>query len=125
MVVMSAEAAVKSKYRMDIGDLTPNNINQFKRLHSVLFPIRYSPQFYKDALAAQDLAKLAYFSDIPVGAFCAKKDKIEGTQEYAVYLMTFGVLAPYRKLGLGKLCRIAYNRYIDAGILDYEGQTAG
>ena len=43
-----------------------------------------------------------YFSDILVGAICARVEPAEGST-FKVYIMTIGVLAPYRRLGIGAL----------------------
>ncbi|RUP07427.1 WD40-repeat-containing domain protein [Jimgerdemannia flammicorona] len=116
-------------YRIALGDLNPNNIGQLRKLNSVLFPVHYSDKFYKEVLEAGELAKLGacgaevcmavfgnpsylypcaqfygtvYFNDICVGAVCCRKEPIESFPDRAkLYIMTLGVLAPYRKLGLG------------------------
>lgn len=69
----------------------------------VLFPVSYSEKFYKDVLEAGEFAKLAYFNDVCVGAVCCRKEPIPSTspKQAKLYIMTLGVLAPYRNLGLG------------------------
>jgi hypothetical protein len=35
-----------------------HNINQLKKVNSVVFPVTYNEKFYKDVVAAGELAKL-------------------------------------------------------------------
>ncbi|CAG8533666.1 14237_t:CDS:2 [Ambispora leptoticha] len=91
-----------TSHRIALGDVTQNNMGQLKRLNSVLFPVHYTDRFYKDVLEVGEFAKLAYFNDACVGGVCCRKELIAGTPEKSkLYIMTLGVLAPYRNLGLG------------------------
>lgn len=47
-----------SRYTMELGDVTPHNIKQLKRLNQVTFPVSYNDKFYKDVLELGELAKL-------------------------------------------------------------------
>jgi len=49
-----------SPRRIDIADLTPNNVGQLRRLNSVLFPVVYTDKFYKEVLEEEkkDVCKL-------------------------------------------------------------------
>lgn len=86
---------------IELGNVTPHNIKQLKRLNSVVFPVSYNDKFYKDVLEAGELAKLAYYNDIVVGAVCCRIDTSEKTRR--LYIMTLGCLYPYRRLGIGTL----------------------
>ncbi|KDQ53464.1 hypothetical protein JAAARDRAFT_161507 [Jaapia argillacea MUCL 33604] len=87
--------------KVSFASLTPNNLGTVRKLNSVLFPIKYSEKFYQDILSpeVEDYCKLVYYNDIPVGTICCRMEIKNG--QTRLYLMTMGVLAPYRSLGLG------------------------
>ncbi|CAF1116810.1 unnamed protein product [Adineta steineri] len=86
---------------IELGDLTQHNLKQLKVLNRDVFPVAYNEKFYKDLLVSGELCKLAYCNDIVVGAVCCRIDLSENRRR--LYIMTLGVLAKYRELGLGTL----------------------
>jgi ribosomal protein S18 acetylase RimI-like enzyme len=87
--------------RVSFASITPNNLGTLRKLNSVLFPIKYSEKFYQDVLLPEleDFCKLVYFNDVPVGTICCRLETKDGQTK--LYLMTMGVLSPYRGRRLG------------------------
>eukprot|EP00188_Purpureofilum_apyrenoidigerum_P001205 Plantae.Rhodophyta-Purpureofilum_apyrenoidigerum.ctg16460.p1 GENE.Plantae.Rhodophyta-Purpureofilum_apyrenoidigerum.ctg16460~~Plantae.Rhodophyta-Purpureofilum_apyrenoidigerum.ctg16460.p1 ORF type:complete len:174 (+),score=27.11 Plantae.Rhodophyta-Purpureofilum_apyrenoidigerum.ctg16460:226-747(+) len=83
------------------GKVTEKNVEQLQRLNTALFPVRYNEKFYRDAIAAPEgFVQLAYYQGVLVGAVLVRKEaRIEGGEK--LYIMTLGVLAPYRERGIG------------------------
>merc|ERR1712137_219977 len=88
--------------RIDLGDVTDKNIGQLKLLNRTVFPVSYGEPFYKSVLSDPTyLTQLAFYGgDALVGAVCARLEKKD--DKSTLYIMTLGVLAPYRDLGIGK-----------------------
>ncbi|KAH7322282.1 acyl-CoA N-acyltransferase [Rhizoctonia solani] len=102
---MSSRKAARPVARISLASLTPNNLGTLRKLNSVLFPIRYSEKFYREVLEPEldEFCKLIYYNDVPVGAVCSRIERAQRPGEACVYIMTMGVLAPYRGLGLGSM----------------------
>ena len=93
----------RAQKHISFGEVTPKNIEQLRKLNLAVFPVRYNEKFYNDLAnnPIQSYTHLGYFSDILVGAICSRIEPQEGSS-FRVYIMTIGVLAPYRRLGLGR-----------------------
>ncbi|KAI9296357.1 hypothetical protein K502DRAFT_289651 [Neoconidiobolus thromboides FSU 785] len=99
-----SSALTKDSYRLEA--INEVNLSKLKLLNSILFPISYSPIFYKMVLLIGDYSRLCFYKDNCVGAICCRVDTSELDDtleegECSIYLMTLGVLSPYRRLGLG------------------------
>ncbi|WWC72180.1 uncharacterized protein I206_106140 [Kwoniella pini CBS 10737] len=96
---------VKPNVKVTLTSLTINNSGTLRRIYSVVIPIIYSDKFYKEVRdpLLDDVNKLIYYADIPVGAICCKFDNLaKGSKEPpTLVILTLAILAPYRSLNLG------------------------
>ncbi|CAD6187382.1 unnamed protein product [Caenorhabditis auriculariae] len=102
--VRPSEKAVRKvagRYNVELGNITTHNVLQLKKLNEAVFPVAYNDKFYIEVTSAGDLAKIAYFNDVVVGAVCCRYETM--CDEKSLYIMTLGTLAPYRRYGVGKL----------------------
>ena len=95
----------RAQKHISFGDASPKNVEQLRKLNLAVFPVRYNDKFYEDLANNRQgqlpYTHLAYFADIMVGAICCRVEPQEGSDKFKVYIMTIGVLAPYRRLGIG------------------------
>ncbi|WVW86340.1 hypothetical protein I302_108384 [Kwoniella bestiolae CBS 10118] len=96
---------VKPNVKVTLTSLTVNNSGTLRRMNSVVIPIVYSDKFYKEVRdpLLDDVNKLIYYADIPVGAICCKFDNLSkgSKQPPTLVILTLAILAPYRSLNLG------------------------
>lgn len=105
-------------------DVSPTNLNLFRRLNQTIFPICYNEKFYRDIFNSNIISKLgkfdliyaiiyinllisniAYYYDknvknvVMAGAVCSKID-LTNSNGSRLYIMTLGCLPSYRRLGI-------------------------
>ena len=85
-----------------LGDVTKDNWQQLRRLNMSILPVQYGDKFYRETLKEEvrAITKLAYHHDIVIAAVSARFEP-NGTGTRRMYIMTLGVLAPYRRYGVG------------------------
>lgn len=82
-----------------LQNLGVETLGLLKHLNAVLFPIYYHQKYYTQALASGPFSKLAFYRDTCVGSITCRVEKTLGGRR--LYILTLGVLAPYRRLGIG------------------------
>merc|ERR1719272_994347 len=94
MITMAGEEPT-TKIMCTLTYLTDKNVEQLRILNRVVCPVTYTEKFYDSLLAKgnSDWTQLAFHNDVMVGAICTRKDLEDANK---VYIMTVGVLAPYR-----------------------------
>lgn len=94
------------------------SFEQVRVINSAVLPVQYQDRFYRSVISSgQGLSHLAYYSGVLVGAICCRFERMgveagsPGAIEITgcttpdsrrVYIMTLSVLAPYRRLGVGR-----------------------
>lgn len=132
-----------------IHDMSAHFIHSLRSLNLVLLPVHYSDRLYRDVLSVPRMGKMASYNLLPIGAITSRleafyesdldtplfnykayRDKLLAESrksdayflpsETHLYIMTLGVLAPYRRLGIGK--KLIDSLIIEANRLNQESQ---
>ncbi|CAM9553362.1 unnamed protein product [Chrysoparadoxa australica] len=71
-------------------------------LNTAIFPVRYNDAFYTDITRGPpELAQFAVLGGLIVGAICSRLEAGSKEGTCRLYLMTLGVLATHRGMGIG------------------------
>lgn len=101
MAASEPVAKAKDGSVVSLDGVREKNVGQLRKLNASMFPVRYQEKYYGDAMAAGEFSKLALYNDVYVGAVACRVEREAGVTR--VYIMTLGVLAPYRRLGIGSI----------------------
>ncbi|KAI6229061.1 N-alpha-acetyltransferase 50 [Aphelenchoides fujianensis] len=93
------ERQFEGRLSIELGEITQHNLMQVKRLNEAVFPVTYNERFYQEVAERSELAKVVYFNDCIVGAVCCRLETKDN--EKKLYIMTLGVIAAYRRFGVG------------------------
>lgn len=84
-----------------MGDINDKNINILRKINYDTLPVKYSTGLYmKIATQYTEFSKLAYYNDIVIGAYTIRLEDYK--DQLHAYILTFVVLEPYRKYGIGR-----------------------
>lgn len=106
--------------QVQIHPITPDTVKSYRRLITLLLPIRYPDKFYKESVANTSrsaLARVALWDDTPTsstslsrklansrvvgGIQCRLEDIPSGPPgEFQLYIQTIALLSPFRQLGI-------------------------
>eukprot|EP01017_Pseudomicrothorax_dubius_P044221 TRINITY_DN7453_c0_g1_i9.p1 TRINITY_DN7453_c0_g1~~TRINITY_DN7453_c0_g1_i9.p1 ORF type:complete len:216 (+),score=61.63 TRINITY_DN7453_c0_g1_i9:176-823(+) len=89
----------REKLNISFGALNDKNVEQLRILNQVCLPVQYSEKFYRMVLQYTATSRFAFFNDIVVGAITTRVE--QRNNETTLYILTFTVLKPYRKFGVG------------------------
>ncbi|CAM6002308.1 unnamed protein product [Sphagnum balticum] len=98
---MAEEKKAKKTLKVTMGEVNDKNINILRKLNFETFPVKYSTGLYiKIAHHYTEFSKFAFYNDIVIGAYTVRLEDYK--EKKHAYILTFGVLEPYRKYGIGR-----------------------
>ncbi|KAJ2786737.1 hypothetical protein GGI15_001266 [Coemansia interrupta] len=115
---METQQTTNGGHPVEFRKVDAATLSKVRTLNSVLFPVRYGGAFYKGLLLPGQFSQLAFYDQVCVGTIACRRQPLGFADaplnnlldyrspvpdSFEFYMMTLGVLAPYRRLGIGRL----------------------
>lgn len=84
-------------------EVSEDNVAQLRQLNLAIFPIKYPEVIYKQCLLSGPVSQLAFCGDKLIGGIACRLEARKDGPGARLHIMTLGVLAGYRSMGLGSL----------------------
>ncbi|KCV69437.1 hypothetical protein H696_03866 [Fonticula alba] len=93
---------MSSRSPVSIDKVYPNNLGQFRQIHSSSLPVVYSDTFFQKAIETTGsvFSRIAYYNDAAVGCIFGRDVTPAGSSTFAVEILTLCVLPAYRRSGV-------------------------